>query len=51
MMSIVSGLAVPSLASADLGWLSIFAASGSIAIFIAATVVVTVWLTGGFGGK
>jgi hypothetical protein len=51
MLSIVSGLAIPLLASTDLGWLSIFAASGSIAIFIGATVVLTVWLTGGFGGK
>lgn len=39
------------IAAVDLGWISIFAMSGSIALVMGATIMTTVWLTGGFGKR
>ena len=39
------------LATVHYGWLSIFAASGFIAVAVGASILVTVWLTGGCAGN
>jgi hypothetical protein len=46
---VFSGLAL-AIGTVDLGWLSLLAASGSLAVLIGGTIIVTVWLTGGFHG-